>query len=176
MPLRFNDITTEDSFVQYGQSQSYNFTDIGKITEIDLEYGTEIMCFISIALDTVYYSHSRKILGLLDVLGAFGGFKEVFYLVAAVFLGPINAHSFFVSAIQKLFITENTKLKNKTGQIRFNYNQSILLFFSNLFCLRCFFSKSKTDLIFESGQEKIESEFNIVKILKNIRNLRMLTE
>lgn len=31
-------------------------------------------------------------------------------------------------------------------------------------------------MIFETGQEQIEKEFNIIKILKNLRNLKMLSE
>jgi len=64
------------------------------------------MLEIDIVLDSVFLKHNRKILGILDVLGEFGGIKEVIFLAAAALLGPLTVHSFFITAIQKLFITD----------------------------------------------------------------------
>jgi len=54
---------------------------------------------IDFILDSVYYEHSRKILGILDVLGDFGGIEGVLVLIIAMFMGPVASHSFFISAI-----------------------------------------------------------------------------
>lgn len=68
------------------------------------------MLMIDIGLDTVFFKHDRKVLGFLDILGEFGGIKEVFFLIIGALLAPFTQHSFFVTAIQKLFIAQK---KNK---------------------------------------------------------------
>lgn len=79
---------------------------MGKIDTNRLEFDFHAMLQIDIVLDTVFFKHDRKILGFLDVLGEFGGIKEVLFVITAALLGPLTTHSFFVTAIQKLFITD----------------------------------------------------------------------
>jgi hypothetical protein len=50
--------------------------------------------------------HDRKVYGILDALGDYGGLEGVILVTAAYLLSPISSHSFFTKAIEKLFIAK----------------------------------------------------------------------
>jgi len=68
----------------------------------------------------------------------------------------------------------NLKMKSlKHQKISYSLRTSIKLFLENLmFC----FCKKKTKLqkLYVIGQEKLETELNVVKIIRNMKNLRIL--
>ena len=52
--------------------------------------------------------HKRQIYGFLDVLGDFGGVKEILESLAAFLLGPIAAHAYLSKAISKLYLAKTS--------------------------------------------------------------------
>ena len=54
----------------------------------------------------VKLEHERKVYGILDALGDYGGLEGVILVTAAYLLSPVASHSFFTKAIQKLFIAK----------------------------------------------------------------------
>jgi hypothetical protein len=44
--------------------------------------------------------------GILDALGDYGGVEGVLLVLSALLLSPISSHSFYIKAIQKLFIAK----------------------------------------------------------------------
>jgi hypothetical protein len=50
--------------------------------------------------------HERKIYGILDVFGDFGGVQEVITALASLALGQIASHAFLTKAISKLYIAK----------------------------------------------------------------------
>jgi hypothetical protein len=64
--------------------------------------------------------HERKIYGILDVLGDFGGVQQVLETVAAILMGPIAAHAFLSKAISKLYLarTDDAALFGKKKSVK----------------------------------------------------------
>ena len=76
-PIRKNFIETEDSFIQYGQTENFEFIDVGEPRYIDLNVNAPMLAFIDFLLDNQQVNHSRKLYALFDLLGDLGGVKEV---------------------------------------------------------------------------------------------------
>jgi hypothetical protein len=49
-------------------------------------------------------AHERKIYGIFDALGDFGGVVQVLEGIAFILLGPVSSMNFYLRAIQKLFL------------------------------------------------------------------------
>jgi hypothetical protein len=66
---------------------------------------------LEFTLSAVKVLHERTTYGILDVLGDFGGVKEVFDLAWSNFYAPIIGHMFLTKAIQNLYYAK-TREKN----------------------------------------------------------------
>ena len=65
------------------------------------------------------FSHERKIYGILDLLGDYGGVMQVFLILAELLLRPVSEHSFLMKAISKLFLAstvDKNLFKPKTNE------------------------------------------------------------
>ena len=206
--LRYNDISTEENWVQLGQYIGYSFYDIQNVmkkvqarTVYDPIPKLKNSLYQTIMfVDQTTISHGRRIYGLFDLLGDLGGVTEVIMLCFGFMLYPISEHSFHIKAIKKLFIarTKDEKLfvrkkaKSKKQRkdeadervqqlahkaINVSLGSSSLLYILNTFTdyFGCLFKKrTKLQKLYEIGSEKLEGEMNIVKIIKNLKFLRVL--
>ena len=56
--------------------------------------------------DNVYIAHERRIYSFLDLMGDLGGVMEIVSVVVGFFLFCISEHSFYMGAIEKLFLAD----------------------------------------------------------------------
>ena len=116
-------------------------------------------------------------------------------------LYPISEHSFYLKAIKKLFIAKTSdeslfikrKIKSKHQKIDFesvktqelqhkqiniSLKSSVRLYLQNYlsswFGFQLYTPKGKLQKLYEQGQDKLEGEMNIVKIIRNLKFLRIL--
>ena len=48
------------------------------------------------------------------------------------------------------------------------------LFFRRTFCCQCLITETKAEKVISKGEEMLDNEFNIIKIIKNLRDLKLL--
>ena len=126
----------------------------------------------------------------------------MFYLILAVFISPYAEHSFMLEAIRKLYVAKTTqkslfqepvsekhvnrkakkrKLAKKfSKKLREELNQTvvpkvslcdgIILFWERFF--GC--TGGKLGKLMDIGTDRMEGEFNIVHITKQLRNLKLM--
>jgi len=66
-------------------------------------------------------THTRKVYGVLDLLGDFGGVTEVIMLCFGFFLYPIAEHSFILKATKRLYLartSDTTLFKKKRKRLK----------------------------------------------------------
>ena len=80
-------------------------------------------------------------------------------------------------------LTESVKLEElqqKHYEIRLSTKDSTVLYFNNLFasvgckCLDRCTNQSRLQKLFEEGNDRLEKEFNMVKLIRNLRNIKIL--
>lgn len=57
-----------------------------------------------IELQDEKFLHTRKVFGIIELLGSLGGITKVFMACFGIFLYPISRHSFYIKAAKKLFL------------------------------------------------------------------------
>ena len=149
---------------------------------------------------------NRQIYNIFDLLGDLGGVTEVIMIVFGFFLFSISEHSFYLTAVTKLFyartmdehmfkgkrtskylnrdlIPESTPREMKNEILKHRYidiktKYWVKLYFARLLgnccCTQFFKRKTRFMKLFERGQDRIESELNIVKIMKSMRDIKIL--
>jgi hypothetical protein len=149
-------------------------------------------------------THKRKVYGWMDLLGDLGGVTEVVMICFGFFLFPISEHSFYIKAINKMFLARSTDKSlfapPKTGDltkakklaedkeiaaeienhhpVHIRFLDSVRLFIANqlgcLFC-NCLWSKKRQyQRLYDKGQERIEEQLDIVKLLRNLKDMNIL--
>ena len=155
-------------------------------------------------LSGVSIEHSRKIYGLLDVVGDFGGVYEVLMLLGFLFLSPWSEFKYASKAIQKMYLvrtkarglfrdTQSEKNLNRLDKLyatkeaedikiaKLDLCEELRLFFKEKFCSSCADTEPKniSDKVqrwYRMGRLRLEKELNIVKIIGDLRDLRLLTK
>ena len=64
--------------------------------------------------------HERRVYGILDALGDFGGVEFLLETIAAFLVAPFAAHNFLIYAISRLYkakSTENNLFKQRSNKI-----------------------------------------------------------
>ena len=61
---------------------------------------------MSVFLKAEEVKHTRKIYGIIDLLGDLGGVTEIVMLVFGFFLFPISEHNFYLQATKRLFLAK----------------------------------------------------------------------
>ena len=89
LPIRKNFVETEDDLIQFGQMANYEFVNIGPSIQMEIKHKTYLL-YISIFLDEIQTTHTRKVYAILDAFGDFGGIKEVLLLIIGIVLNPLN--------------------------------------------------------------------------------------
>ena len=51
-----------------------------------------------------YTLHERSVYGIFDLFGEYGGVQSIIYFITAFFLSPLSEHSFYMRAIEKMYI------------------------------------------------------------------------
>jgi hypothetical protein len=67
--------------------------------------------FQNYEVSEITINHARKVYGILDLFGDFGGVMEVMLLITHALLSPVSEHSFLVKAISKLYMANTTDSK-----------------------------------------------------------------
>jgi hypothetical protein len=108
--LRKNIINTRDDVVYLGfYSYVGEYYDIGKMIDrpkikSDLKPETKDLIYMS---TTILHNESvkfnRQIYNIFDLLGDLGGVTEVIMIIFGFFLFSISEHSFYLTALTKLF-------------------------------------------------------------------------
>ena len=55
--------------------------------------------FFNFRFDFDQIVHQRKVYGILELFGDFGGFMEVMLLAGAFLMSPVSAHMFLIKAL-----------------------------------------------------------------------------
>ena len=122
----------------------------------------------------------------MDLLGAIGGVFEISVFVFGIFLMPISEHSFIVSSARKLFHVKSTKDESQDfltvprGDfagfkiITISFIQNLKLYISNKLCCCC--AKNTYGKIFEHTTRRLKAELNVIKVIKSLRNFRILNK
>lgn len=208
-PIRFNKIDLEDDYIQVGQKDSFKFYDGEDSKTVPLMGKSETLVSVAIFLSDRSTTYERKIYAVFDLMGDIGGLIEISMLCLGSLLASISEHSFFIKAIQKLFLVntydrklfaEPSKFRkggqklnkerksiqkhfNKEDQNYLNNHQVIklskkqsckLYFMSLLGCCFCGRKKNRLWRLYTEGQDRIEKEFDLVKIIKSIRNIKVI--
>ena len=142
----------------------------------------------------------RRIYGWFDLLGDLGGVTEALVLLFSFVFLPISEHQFILEATSKLFVARtksetlfvNQKIKIKEFEnvnvadaeiskhrlIEISSKDSVYLYFSNklgsLFPCKAWNKRKKLTKLYKIGANRIESEFNIVKLINNLRDLNIV--
>ena len=104
IPVRKNDIETEEDFVQLGQVDEYTFYDVDTIQRSTLgrskqKAGLSLVFSANILIERKAIMHTRQCYSLLDMLGDLGGATEVILIIFGVIFYPINEFSFWIKAM-----------------------------------------------------------------------------
>jgi hypothetical protein len=89
---------------------------------------------------------------------------------------PYAEHMFRIKFVKSMFITrdhENGKSKHKLIDI--SYCDSLKILFNSAICCCCKCFSVESQEVFEEGGEKLEDEIDLVKYVKGMRQLRVLT-
>ena len=148
--------------------------------------------------------HKRKIFGWFGLLGKLGGITNIFMIFLGGIMQPVSEHSFILKASKKLFIARtkddnlfaqddkyqaqialkplNNKSKIELAKhrpIKIRLKDSLCLFCSYrlgyLFPNKCWSKKSKFQKLFSETKLKLNKNLNIVKIVRDLRNLNVLS-
>ena len=147
--------------------------------------------------------HSRQIYGALDLLGELGGVYEMIILAFSIFLSSVSKHSFVLKAVKKMYLGRTgdqrlfkqkkkkwergdgydspdriKKEIDKHRKIRVRLVDSLKLFWANSRFGCCCSPKlwknvHKFKKLYRVGENRIEKELNIVKIMKNIKDIKI---
>ena len=121
--ISFNKIFTQDDYFQLGDAYEHpdgflNYDSIAKDIvanqKIDPFTGCRLYFEAAIVMSDNLITHSRRIYGLLDVLGDFGGLNEVVMSILALLLSPWVEFQFNLKALQKLYLVKT----RRTDQFR----------------------------------------------------------
>ena len=194
----FTEPTVHDEYL------SFQFSTYSSLKNfIDPLSGGQPYIYLAFYQDSLSETHSREIYNILDLLGDFGGLMEVFLLVAQFFVAPWAEHIFNLKAIQKMFLVKsktrsqfkrsksdaNTKREHRKGQKIDTNNdspsyfigkvslcQELFLFMKSLLCGIGQESKDTVIRWFAIGQEKLETEFDVLKILNTLRKVKLISK
>lgn len=147
--------------------------------------------------------HSRRVFGWFDLLGRLGGITNVMMILFGIFVYPISEHSYILKAAKKLFIArsldpnlfkedprQNIEAKGYNNKIQkeLDTHRAIKLHTRDNFCLYlshrmgCFFpsfcwkKKAKFQKLYSMTQDRMENQLNIIKMVRNVRNLKMISK
>ena len=114
IPVRRNDIETEEDFIQLGQVDEYTFYDFDQIASTTIgrskqKPALDLVFSANVLIERKAMMHIRQCYSLLDMLGDLGGATEVILIIFGVIFYPINEFSFWVKAIQKFFYVKSSK-------------------------------------------------------------------
>ncbi|CDW76139.1 UNKNOWN [Stylonychia lemnae] len=143
-------------------------------------------------------------INFLQVLSNVGGLVQIVTVLVTFMIGPLQEFFFFQSLIKKIFLTQKHNEKEKIGdkqekkksynlesaqprnylrmvlelrsRYRFYYNNREA--FNDKFFFLCNLKKKNQRLrkqLFDHGEEKIRSSLDVVKIIKNMRELKMVS-
>ena len=211
--LKMNIINTMDDYVNLGfYSYIGEFYDIGKMIDRPIikssnKAGTEDLIYKStMILHNESLKITRQIYNIFDLLGDLGGVTEVIMIVFGFFLFSISEHSFYLTALTKLFfartsdgdmfkskrtskylnrelIPESTPRHMKDEILKHRYidiktKYWVKVYFARILgdcCCNCMFKrKDRFMKLYERGQDRVEAELNIVKIMKSLRDMKIL--
>jgi hypothetical protein len=150
------------------------------------------------------FNYKRQIYSFFDLLGDMGGVTQAIVLMFAFIFIPIAEHEFIIAASNKLFYARTktaglfkydkkhhgqkhvpkfdsikaTKEIKKHHVIYLSTADTTKLFFSNImgkfYPFKNWEKRSKLSKLYQIGQNRIESELNIVKLMNSLRNLKIL--
>lgn len=149
-------------------------------------------------------SHNRKVYDINQLLGDLGGITGVLTLILGFFIQPISEASFIMKSAKRMFLVKTRKddlfitpkKKKSIGKFvegdrddSFKYHRVINLklkdklcmYLQNLMgpcfiCKVCWSSSKKLNHLFDETQSRLETELDIVKLIRNIRNSKNLLQ
>jgi cell division protein YceG involved in septum cleavage len=141
---------------------------------------------------------------MLDFGGDLGGIMEIIFFLMSGILYPIAEFSFKLKALQKLYLArttspeillqpkskkrksvrtpdgfKNTEIEKEIQQhhqIKLSSINSFRLYLSRFYCRKKEGVNLKLSQLYETGTERLEKEMSLEKIIKNLRDLKTLTE
>ena len=105
----------------------------------------------------MFVENSRSVYGLLNWLGDVGGFSSPIYMIFAYFGNWFNTDALTTYIVSQIFRRRDKK------KLKFGY--------STIFCC-----KTKQKMMRDTGQERINSQIDIVKFVRNQLLLRQLVK
>ena len=202
--LRKHSLETEDSYMRLGQlSEEGTFFQIARtlnrpsarVAVPDHVYSNQLF------LQPEQVLHQRSIYGVIDLLGDLGGVTEVIMILFGFFLYPISEHSFILKVSKKMFLGRTkdeqmfvvpddvdgkTKVDDKKlGEnfrnhrvMRMKSSDKVKLYLANklgwLFRPGLWDKKEKFQKMYQTTQDRLETELNIVKIIRSLRDIKIL--
>lgn len=186
---------TEDSFMRLGQISyegEYFTVEHEMVRNVVREAEPETFFSSILWISPNIYSHARSIYGWIDLLGDLGGVTEVIMICFGFILFPISEFSFILKASKKFYLArtkmndlftvnpgvlkEYSKDFKNDRYIQLRVGDKFKLYLSNLIYFPGAFFKNKEKLtkLYQTTSDKLESELNIVKIIRSIRDLKIL--
>ncbi|CDW87806.1 UNKNOWN [Stylonychia lemnae] len=136
--IQLQEAETQDSYVQFGQIESYKFHQISNERTYDDGYSDSegYIAVVYIRFDMKYDLYSRKIYSLLEYLGDMGGLYRSLLSVGLIIVGQIIRRMFFSDIMHKIYQIrtksirddEDSKIdkkesKNKKSQEKYDLTQ-----------------------------------------------------
>jgi hypothetical protein len=109
-----NLIEVEDDLIQFGQRKAYTFFNLKNIVLQTLGRSTlspDLVFSLNFYLDDEMTLHYRQTYSLFDLLGDLGGASRVILICFGKIFYPISEFSFWMKAIQKLYIVKTSDKK-----------------------------------------------------------------
>ena len=197
-----NYISTEDDLIDYGQGEEYQYWSYRKIIYQSRPRVDGPLMIMPMILDQQVKVLERRVFNLLDLIGAMGGVLELFvYLFGFVFYG-ISKHQATMMILRRLFLArtrddklfaqshthdhvgnvEKTQLDDSIRHevkshrnIKLTQINHLKLYVMKNFCFCLKATKNhKLFKLYSEGHNMIIHELNVVKIIKSLKQLRIL--
>ena len=138
--LQLNSLDSHDSYFDLFDQPTHSIQ-FNKFTRLEtdrigIKPQNEFFLF-RFGLDSNVMEHQRKIYGLLDAIGEFGGVFSVFKSLLGYFLFPISYLSFVLKAMEKLYFVKTKVSKhsqNKFIRIELSLWEEVKIFVLKSFC------------------------------------------
>ena len=111
--------------------------------------------------DNVVFESTRTVQNWFDVLGIFGGLQGLLIIVFQTLIGKLNDTKFTAKQIRQLFVTE----QSRGTQVKPNVKLSCRSLFD---CCCC---KRREAEYWEQGEEMLENQLDLLKVLKSIKKM-----
>ena len=191
--LRQNTWESYDGFINLGYPTfEGEFWDIGRKNQAESKRNEGESVFeMHIGIDSQLNEFEREVYNLIDLLGDLGGVLEILVMICGVFLFPVSEFKFILKAFELLYIAKSSDsnlFKDKTNEkvdkkdyhpIKLSSRDMASLFcslrapsFAPSFCS----TKLEYKKLYKKGLKKIDKEFQLEKILKNLRNLKIIVK